>query len=393
MKLFGLNLSSYLFVVAWFGMPGIVYGEYWYFEPEANFRLEFNDNRRLTLEPHESVWGTIVAGGVNVGAMSPRVELTLSPLLKFSDYSGGENITYSDQFLNGALKINNEKALWTLSGNYTRDTTIVSELEDSGLVQFDNRRESYDLKPSWTRAISSRINVGLNLSYRDVSYENGLEIGLFDYTVNSLLGDISFAASEKQQVGFAVFRSAFDVSDIDYVSDSYGAQLSITSNWSERIHTNITGSFRYSDIAIASFSGEIEESDRGWLFDAQLTSRLERGHVAVNISRSIDPSGLGTEVQRDRLRLSLYRPIRQRMSGTMALIAMHQEDIRESSATRARDYGRVSGDLQWRIIPLWSLRAGYAFTMQRFENADSEARSNSVYIQFEYAGRKQQFAS
>ena len=390
MKLFGLSLSSYLFVVAWFGMPDIVYGKYWYFEPKADFRLEFNDNRRLTLEPHESMWGTIVEGGVNVGAMSPRVELALSPLLRFSDYSGGENITYNDQFLNGALKIKNEKALWTLSGNYTRDTTIVSELEDSGLVQFDNRRESYDLKPSWTRAISSRINVGLSLSYRDVSYEDGLEIGLFDYTVRSLSGDIGFAVSEKRQVGFAVFGSTFDVVDIDYVSDSYGVQLSITSNLSERIQTNITGSLRYSDITTAVIG---DEFDRGWLFDAQLTSRLERGDLTVNLSRSIDPSGLGTEVQRDRLRLSLHRSVWQRVSGTMALIAMHQEDIRENATTRARDYGRVSGDLQWRFVPLWSLRAGYVFTIQRFENADSEAKSNSVYIQLEYTGRKQQFAS
>ena len=63
-------------------------------------------------------------------------------------------------------------SIWKTEGNYTHNTTLTSEIEDTGIVQVPKRRNNWSLNPSWAYDLTERTNMELDMGYNEVTYQN-----------------------------------------------------------------------------------------------------------------------------------------------------------------------------------------------------------------------------
>jgi len=152
-----------------------------YIQPSINIKTEYDDNITLKDDRFDaldtSAYGVITRAAAKLGVRSDRYDIALDNRVVINRYSSDFDLDSEDVFIDFTSNFNaTEKSIFSLSGNYTRDTTLTSELDESGtgtgLVLQDNPvREQWSVSPNWTYLLSETQFLQANYSHYDVSYE------------------------------------------------------------------------------------------------------------------------------------------------------------------------------------------------------------------------------
>lgn len=355
----------------------------WSAKPIVYAGAEFNDNKRLTTLPHDSVLGGIFDASAQLAVATEASSLNLVPRVRLSFYTPDRetDLDSEDIFFDFSGNHTRERALWKLNGNYTRDTTLTSELETTGLTQVNRQRQSIYLAPSVDYAIAEKNTLQLGFGYTDVVYEDAQRTGLVDYTYKTASLTDTHQLSEFEQVNGTLFVSRFEAPESSTTTDSLGLQLGYTRTFSESLKASLAIGFIASEIEL------IEKTrDVGPLFDVSVEKKLEATVFTGIYSRAVSPTGSGTQDTLDRLRLSVNHKISEQLDANLGFSFVQSETQAAIAGDASRDYARLDARIRYRLTEFWSLIGGYSYS--RAEGSLEPADSNGILLTLAYEGEK-----
>ena len=278
-----------------------------------------------------------------------------------------------------------ETDTWNMDADYVLDSTLISELQDSGRVQFNKQRQLLNLQPSWSTRWSPRGSASLAGGYSTTRYNDGLAAGLINYRTSSVQASLSYNLSETQQAGATATVSRFEAPDLyNNKSNTYDLRATWHSNWTEQLETNLSGGVQVNETKLSLFGLTLKDTQHGFVADALARYTAERMTWTASASRRVDPSSLGVLAERDRVSINVSRALAEHMRGSVSGSWLHSKSLQNNVVADNRKWYQVDAGIRWAFSPAWSLLGNYTWMQQ--EIAGSTAQANSVTVSVSYTG-------
>jgi hypothetical protein len=354
----------------------------WSIEGRANQRFEFDDNIRLRTTDVETAWGGVFSPEMDLRRRSELWDVTLNTKLAFSRFND-DSLNYEDQFVKLNSGYRTELGTLGLEGKLIRDTTLTSEVTDTGRLDENARRESYNFSPSWSYTLSPRDNFTLSAGWTVVDYHTS---SLTDYRF--LLGSGSWTRSltEVHELDATVFTTHYKtIEGDDLERQMYAGEAGLNWIFSERFQARLAGGPRYIRTDVSGSDGD---GDFGFILDASASYQFdERTILEAGAARSVEPSGEGTTFERDTLELSVKHDLSPRLLLGLEALYLENEDTGDDRVGD-RKYYSIQPRIRWRLAQDWDLTASYRYRAQKSRGSVSWADSNSVLMTVTYRSPK-----
>lgn len=364
-------------------------GAEWTWSPAAAVEARQSTNPNLGVAVEDAVWTMLAEPRLNLQGRTETATLAVNTWLRASRwrYPHQETQELLDSFMNATVTAAGERDVLTLFTQYSHDSTVFSEIDDTGVVQANRRRDAYQVRPAWDYRLSERWALNLSYGYQDVAYEHGPEVGLYDYTNHS--GTAALRNHFSEQDFWQVFLSvAFnDTPELRREFSNLGAGIGFSRQFSPTLSGQASAGARRTrstqEFAIPGLGDfEVNESDSGGTLEVSVTQEGERSTFSGGVSRGFEPSGSGSAVIRDRLFVAYTHRF------TMAFDARLTAEATQSDAVDPSVEDRLFGYLEPRVGWHWGqgfdASFGYRYRYQRYQDRDTDAEDHSLDVRFSY---------
>ncbi len=364
--------------------------------PHVSLQTRFNDNIRMTTRPHDNVLGVILDAEADIGVATPRSSLSITPRMRKSNYTSKDKLDSVNWFMDlNASHALSERHYLGLSANYDIESTLTSELLDTGLTQTTKDRTTRSINPNYTFVYSDRDSIQMAYGYTKVQYADGLGSGLVDYTYRLVSANGIHQLNDTDSVSLLLYTTRFETPQTRSRTRSYAAQASVSRQFSETLQGTIGFGLIHSRFKFLQASlpfglpVTVESSATGKLFQFNLEKDWERSKLEASLTRNVSPSGRGSQSTTDELILKGSHRLAETLSGHIEL--RYSERKGEGDAINpALDstLSMISARLRWRFSPYWSVIGAYRYHRTKFTTATSAADSNALLLTLRYDGDK-----
>lgn len=428
--------------------PQIVRAAEWSLEPSIRTGLEYNDNARLTLQPHDSVYGYMVAPKLMVGTRSNIWQVNGSAEYTRRNYNAdASDLDRNDQYYTLGALLGGERSIWRLDGSLTRSSILTDHQFDpnTGLVQVNTIQELKNLNPSWTWSMDERKQLQLTYNYSDVSFVNGSSVGLSDYSshgvtaqfmnqldpLNQAFFSVGYSTSRTPQVFLAtasdpisIINAALETKITATESRSLVYQGGITHAFSETMNgTLAVGLWNTSTkqaiqtceqpnpFYIPSLGGDpnfyplfgqpclkatdttLVSKQESSIYNVSLQKQFESTRLDLALNRSFYPSGTGDQVRTDSVNLTVNKSISARLTASLAANTYTVRSTQSSFvANNDRSLYQIEPKLHWQWTSELDVDGSYRYTRLKRVADSTAATSNSAYLTLTYAWPKMSFS-
>ncbi|MFA4901959.1 MAG: outer membrane beta-barrel protein [Desulfobaccales bacterium] len=385
-----------LVIIMSMGMVNMAVSADWSIVPSVTQRSEFNSN--LNLSPTNVLSDYVFS-------LQPAVDFNytteISQLQGHLGLLGQHYISHSDiDHIDQNYQINGRyqatpKVNLSLNTTYINDSTLVQELETSGLVIGRTPRQSFYAGPGVTYNVTERLSATANYSFNRVLYQASQ---FTDYTSHQ--AGLNFTYLLKNEKTSLISNN--NVSETLYPGGNYSKSIGIyggvNHKFSERWDANLMSG---ANINFYSFDTQVLDSSQFPFFTSVKTKRLNSSGVSpyVNFSTSYrwtnltvtgggsmsqQASAYGAVYQVNRLFAAIGYNITEKLSaglsGSYSLSNQSSQDI-----SSEWNYYNVSPSLSYRITERFSVSPGYSFSNNAsLTDTGSSAHNHVAWIQFSY---------
>lgn len=381
--------------VVWIPMVGLVstqaVAEGWFWQSGARVFAEQNDNVYLSSNAPVDAASIGVAANSTVSLESETRKIALTPRLLYRHYSSDQDLDHGNASLGVDMTQVMERTQVGIKGSVGRDTTLKSELEDSGNLQTKIDINQLRVDPYLRYKMTPLSGIKLGLGFRAVDYIDGEEQGYFDY--DQVRAELAYEwdLSRRDQLSATVFATDYTSDALFNDTKSTGVQL----GWQHRFTDNtgaLVSAGAYNLDAEFQLNGVgYEDSSTGSLFKAELTHNAPLTRYTLGASSTLDPSSLGIVRKNMRLDGVINHSFTERFSGRFSGLALRAESTDDRFVGDDRDYYAIDTSLAWRLDALWRLRAGYRYASQQYDAEEDSADSSRVSVSLEYNSLKHNF--
>lgn len=342
-------------------------------------REEYNDNVLLVPKPEKSVFVTTISPSAGVKVRTERTDLTADVRANINRYSGSSDLNSNDLLLDSALQHRFERDTLGLIGGYHRDSTLASELNQTGVVQARRQRRKVFLSPSWTALPTERLSLKVGYDYAKVKYDDLAGTGLVNYRVSTPYASARMRFTEIDE-GFVTagvtryrpdqspnrFRVAYvDLGYIRDFSEAWRGELSVGAN---RV----------------KFSRAGDESERsGSQAQASVTRKFGVSDLRLSLGRELNPTGSGELTQTDKAVLGWNGKLSPRWGYSFNAAIYRNAFFTSNTASRRERYYRLGGAFDWQVSEDWVVEFGANRGELDPEQGDG-ATANAVFVNARY---------
>jgi hypothetical protein len=307
--------------------------------------VDYDSNRRL-LTDARGTGSAILTADLRFKHALEDSEISIEPrytLRRYTDSSLGNG---DDRSIAASLTHSRERSTEQMTASYSDQSTLISELLETGIVSIDTHRRQTQAGGTWSWSQTERRQLITQLSYIDVSYygEGRASLPGFRYPSGSV-GE-RFGLSEKGSLTVSAFGSALSSDARGGSSHEYGLQAQLIYYFSELTH----------------FDGSAGESSRlldgvssyGTDASLSLTRDMTRGSLALNYTRSLVPYGTGFLVERQQATASGTYQMTPYLSVNMSLLRIQNNDAAVRLGLDRRSIDNISTGLNWHPTETWS---------------------------------------
>lgn len=361
----------------------------WAVEPSLSLRGEYNDNLFFSSAPHEARGGTWVSPGAKFKATTESLEVSGSARAEFVNYYGKGGVEYVNLSFPVTVAYRTEKDVWGLGGTFNRDNTLLTELRQTGVVNSFAQRTFAAVQPSWTRSLTERLSFRASYDLTDVTYENGLSRGLFNYLSHEGKAGLSYNLSQSDLIEGTASYANFDVPDRNLQASVGGVLAKATHQFSEILSGTLGGGVRAVSTTFPS-GGGVTQSDQNLIpvGSANMEMKLESTVINGGLSREVFPSGLGQLVRTDRVSISVGRELTPTLTASLTGDVYWVKPVGPPLAYANSRYYRISPKVRWRLSDWWSLDATYSYSQFEADQIGYAAFQNTTYVTLSYSGFK-----
>ncbi len=411
-------LSRLGMVVALTTSVGVQAAE-WALDPHISARTRYDDNYRLNTSNELTVWETAILPKLTFSRTTERDRIAGTAGLNLRRFDE-DGLDRNDRFLKFESSRLFETSRVGLNADYTRDSSLDSELVGDQLFLDRVARERWSISPSWTYTLSQTTQLNASYQFVDLSYpdisDNQQYTG-YQYHVASL--GMSYGISPTTRLTSQLNASRSERDDNTLRSNNVQISLGLEHAFSARltgaasVGTGRTESKLSQDaltcsgillpgfffgttgtvcvdpdsLTIIPFTTATQTSNTSSsssVYNASLDYLLETGKLSMSMSRSITPYTNGSLVSNDRLRLSGTHQLSHKVESSLSLDWYKTTSTDDTSGILDRSTFSIRPGLHWNFERDWSLSASYRYFKQDYEGRADAAVSNSAELTLTY---------
>ncbi len=373
----------------------------WQIDPVVALRAGYNDNIRLQAENEVASTEIILSPGVTFSRSTQSSMISSSLNTSIRRYLEESDVDDETATLLLNAQHSMERSSLGLAVNLTRDTTLDSQLDETGLVLGRINRFRTSIDPSWSYSFSERMLMRLEYGYSNLDYEDEPD-QISPPDSLSHRGQISLSRIiNERSTGNLTLGHVSSENDDDFESRFTYLQAGGSYQFNETLSVSFSGGMRYSEskypanqrILILSpgfvleeivLPVEVENEQDGYVFNASINKNFLRGSLSLGASQDITTaaSGFLTEVFKVTLG-STYRLSETLSTGLQAQLFQTETDNPVSTGDQ-RDYISIAPSLTWAFDRFWRLGASYRYSEQTHDDNNLDAVQNAAYLTLTY---------
>jgi len=358
----------------------------WSLLPSLGVKGVYNSNLLLTPFPHDETYGYWVTSAAEVAGKTERLEVSSRIAADVVGYFGGEDRQFTNAFTPLSVRYKTEKDLLGFTGGFTRDNTLLSELQATGVVLQFAQRNQWTANPTWARQLTEKLSVQSGVQFSDTTYESSR---LVDYRVVGGSGGLLYQLSERDQIQLMGSYVHFRTTDspFGFRADFPGINMSLTHAFDESLTGTVYGGPRFLSSTSHTSVGDITARDTVWLAGASMKKSFERATLQVSFARDLVPSGFGLLIQTNRGELSGSYEISETLSCSFNVVG-----ILTSGKTRAviggafpdSNYVSLAPKLSWKFLEWWQAELSYMYRWRDIDTVADSAQSHAATFMVTY---------
>ncbi|MFK7794683.1 MAG: hypothetical protein AB8B89_04980 [Gammaproteobacteria bacterium] len=386
-----LKISS-LVLVASIVIPliNIVHAGEWYYQTTASSNVEADSNKRLRSEDEESVLGVNARIDIKLSNVTEISEVYVRGALRSVRYDGDDDrgVDTDDQLLYAGGRWDGERSQLTIDGEFLRQSSQFTELEDSGFFEDVNRRVDKSISSQYSYTLLEDTQVFAGASYREVDFPNSIPVSLTEYSIESVNAGIVYNFDPLNSVTLNVFNSNYEadtfVSDVETNGGSIRYDKTINELWQGYAQIG----YRKSNFKNEVLGVTVRDDDTGASYDVGATRQTQVSTMSVEASNSLEPSADGDVNERTEISFAYRRSFNDRLSGRVNLAWFEDESVNNDQDSD-REFWTISLGTDYRLTQKWFLTGQLRHRDQKIDNdVDStNADSDAVIIGIRYNGQ------
>jgi hypothetical protein len=374
----------------------------WAFDSQAYARLNYNDNVNLLPDQKDRQNSISLSPSATFSRNTERSSLSGNVQISVNRFPGNSALDSTDDVIGLNFHDQAERLRWGIALNHIRDSTLQTELAQTGIVQARKQRTSASLSPDVTWSWSERLSTTLSFLRANTGYEAGA--GLADYSFQRPTLATKYLMSERTALIVQAFRSKTTTTDDAIEAKSTGATIGLTHDLSETLTLSASVGQQSTDTRIRSqqffcpfgslilcqFFGiplqvqsvESNTTQKGLLFDLALKQAADTHSWSVGSGRDTQSTASGQTVETTRISADFSFSFDERRSAGMSGSWLRSKYIGGEGATT--DYRRIDAFYSWRFAEYWTLGTGVGRAQQKAEGNFGQATANSAYASVTY---------
>ena len=340
---------------------------------------------------------------VELLAQGPNWLWRATPEVRGTWYPGHSNLDSNGQFLNLDGERSGERYALDLHGYAASQSLITSYLPTANIASglgvaepgttlttpASIRQNLGYLRPTYTLQMTPRSSLELELDYTAARFSQQLQ----DYrNYSNLAGAIGLVlnTSPTGSLTLRALGGGFRA-DEGRTTDSYGANVqwdgkfSATKQYYLRVgavRSDLSGALGGGAGAAISPTPSASTTSVTGGAGAQWTYTLTE--VFVDLTRDVEPTGLGYAVNRDQLRLRVARRFTPRVAGFLGARVIHDDPLPASAVAtvQAQRYYYGTVGIEWRVKRQFAVIGAYEFTDYHY--GPPSAQANAVRLSLVY---------
>ncbi len=365
----------------------------WSLEPSLRVKGEYNSNLTITDQQHEAVWGHWVSPSAKFQGATENFEVSSRLAADFVQYYGEGDRSLTNIYLPITMHYRTERDTFGLEGGYVRDNTLLNELKLTGVVLAFTQRNERKVSPSWSHQLGEKLNWDNTYTFTDVTYENGLRLGLADYRTHMASTGLTYKLTERDDLQASLVYGDLTISDFQQQSRFYGFQVAGQHLFSDTLKVTLSAGSRFvnssrTTLAIESPPGVKLTADQTvWVGSAEIVKAFERTTVTLSASRDVFPSGFGLLIRSNRIGGNVSHSVTENINLSF-LAQYYAVGSVTSGATRVAfadtAFLTFSPSALFKLSDWWSVECAYIYSQRTVDERSIRAESNAAYVSLVY---------
>lgn len=365
-------------------------------------RFEYNDNVPLSVVP-QAAWRFQLAPDLTLSRRAENGKMSFSAGAAANRYTVS-SLNTTDYHLALRLSRQLEVDEVTLDTQYRRESTLGTQLTQTGVNAGRTQVGNLVIAPQWRHALDEQWSTTVSASYAASNYAQTAGSSLVDYRNAGGSVGLRYAATERIGIDLTAAYSSYDTDPFTTRSESWSASAALTWLVNEQLTLNLNiGAQRVRTVENRQFSfcpaplvlcvlglvAPVQASATAQSvsttvpYGLSLVWQIDEVQVlSLGASRDVSPSGVGTLVSSARFSGSYSRALAPNVSAS--LVAVYSASDSLDGVALGRFYS-LAPTLEWTLDEAWKLTAGYVYSNTRFGEGPATAHSNAVFATATYS--------
>jgi hypothetical protein len=317
-------------------------------------------------------------------AQTERGQLTITPHLAITRYARETNLDVDSGSLALGYVEKLERGQWSVSGQALTDSTLTSELGQTGITNVNFRHDAYTAAAGYQYFSTERLSWQLQGSGQITRYDNGQQFGLTNYDYGSIEAGPIWAFSDRLQGSLSV--------ETDRVSPQTGlAQKDYSVDGQLKRSLSEKYSWRASVGATRVEAAGSASTPTNTVFELGASRQGERTQWDLSVKRAVLPIGIGLLAREDVAALSVSVQASERSTLNLAVNAIRSDPVSavfylapqisfSYQVYSGASWGQAVAEWQYRFSPSWALSAAYQQARARNYSLAEWANGNQARL-------------
>jgi hypothetical protein len=309
--------------------------------------IDYDNDRRLNYGKASEA--AFLTADLSFKRKTEDLELTFAPHYTWRRYTESDFGNGDDRSASIGSIWTFERSLLNASASYWDQSTLVSEVLETGLVSADTHRRQSQAGFSWSLNETERSATVAQVNYSDVSYYGRAANILSGYKYTSGSVGERFLFNERGSFTLSAYGSHLQSATPGNDSHEYGVQGEVVYAFSELTNADVSlGTSR------RVLSGQ---NSRGTVASISLTRSLAdgRGQLSAGYTRSLVPYGFGFFVEQQKYSLTYARPLTAYVSTTVGFVRVQNNETAVLLRLDRPYYNNLSLSFDWHLRETWTL--------------------------------------
>jgi|GEM_PF-3649547 len=368
-----------------------VYAGEWYYQTTASSSLEADSNKRLRSEDEKGVLGVDSRVDIKLSNVTEISEVYVRGALRSVRYDGDDDrgVDTDDQLLYAGGRWDGERSQLTIDGEYLRQSSQFTELQDTGFLEDVNRRVDKSISTQYNYTVIEDTQVFAGASYSEVDFPNSIPVSLTEYSVESVNAGVVHNFDQLNYVTLSLFNSNYEADTFVSDVETNGGNIRYDKTFNELWNGYAQVGYRKSNFKNEVSGMTVRDDDTGTSYDVGATRQTQVSTMSVEVSNSLEPSADGDVNERTEVSFAYQRSHSDRFSSGVDVSWFEDESVNNDQDSD-REYWTLTLGADYRLAQKWYLTGQLRHRDQKIDNDvnDTSADSDAVIIGIRYSGHK-----